>query len=114
MDIQITKEADALICLMYKKYCEDRKNNISKVKAKQFGSSKIIHETILPKWSFEDVDETCRELSRAGLVNNSYADNIVYSCYLSDLGIIYMENRFKNNLKELIEYISKLTPFFPI
>lgn len=107
--MELTKDADALICLMYKQYVQKRKDKISKSQAKIFGSSDNIQKNIAPKWSFEDVDETCRELSRAKLLNCSYADDVVYSAYLSDEAIIYMENRFPNGLSQIIQALTKLS-----
>ena len=114
MDIQLTKDADALICLLYKQYCQKLKDGVPKTQAKMFGSSEDIHKTIAPKWTFEDVDETCRELSRAGLLECRYADNIVWFAQLSDTGIIYMKNRFKNNLDNVLDYLNKIRNILPI
>ena len=107
-DINLTKDSDALICAIYKDYLEKRKNGISKNNCKHIGSSEDIQKTIVPEWSFEDVEETCRELSRANLLDCNFADNIVYDSYLSDTAIIYMENRFKNGLSEVLDYFQKI------
>lgn len=111
MSVSLTKDSDKLICLMYKQYLNDRKNGISKSIAKSFGSSHNIHEDLLSDWNFEDVDDTCRELSRAGLIQCIWADNIAYEVFLSDNGIIYMENRFKNGLSEVADFIDKIKPW---
>ena len=110
MDIVLTKDSDKLICVMYKSYLEKRKSGISKSEANQFKSSHAIHEDLLPKWLFDDVDDTCRELSRAGLIECSWYDNNAYNVRISDLGISYMENRFKNGLSEVIDFITKFIP----
>lgn len=114
MDLRITKDSDALICLLYKQYCQNRKDGISKSNAKMFGSSKEIQSAIAPKWSFDDVDETCRELHRANLIGCFYADNVVYQCWLSDNGIVYMENRFKDGLTSVLDYLEKIKNILPI
>ncbi|KIP21099.1 hypothetical protein JV16_01593 [Anoxybacillus ayderensis] len=114
VDIQLTKDADALICLLYKQYCAKLKDGVPKSQAKMFGSSEDIHQTIAPKWSFENVDETCRELHRAGLIECRYGDDIVWFVQLSDLGVIYMENRFKEGLKSVLEYLNKIRNVLPI
>lgn len=110
MDIYLTKDSDKLICAIYKKYLEKRKKGISKSDAKYFGSSHHIHEELLSDWTFKDVDDTCRELARAELIQCVWADNIAYEVFLSDIGIIYMESRFKNGLSEVIDFISKFIP----
>lgn len=114
MDMKLTKDSDALICLLYKYYCQKCKGGTSKSEAKFLGSSKVIQKTIAPKWSFDDVDETCRELSRAKLLECFYADDVVYESWLSDNGIIYMENRFKDGLDSVLEYLDKIKNLLPI
>lgn len=113
MNIKISKEADILICLLYKQYCDQRKGRVPKSKAKMFGSSEDIQEAILPKWSPEDVDDTCRELGKAKLLDCFYADDIAYIVHLTDEGIVYMENRFENNFKSLLEYLESLMNILP-
>lgn len=105
--MNLTKDSEKLICLLYKDYLEKRKSGLSKSKANSFGSSHNIHENLCPDWIFEDVDDTCRELSRAGLLHCLWADDIAYNVNLSDSGIIYMENRFKNGLLGVADFLSK-------
>ncbi len=108
MSVQLTREADALICVLYKKYCKKRKNGIPKGEAKNFGSSANVYKNIKTKLQYKDIDDTCSELKRTGLLNCTYADDIVYTSSLSDKGIAYMENRFKNGFKEFLEYLDKI------
>lgn len=110
-DINLTKDSDALICAIYKDYLEKRKNGISKNNCKHIGSSEDIQKTIVPEWSFEDVEETCRELDRAQLLSSVlYVDDTCDKIELSDKAIIYMENRFGNTIDKIVDYISKLKP----
>ncbi len=108
--MQLTSDADRLICILYKAYLDSRDRGFSKADARCFGSSEKIHEAHFPDWLYEDVDETCRELSRNGLLNCFWADGIAYSVELSDSGICYMENRFKNGIVGLTDFISKFIP----
>ncbi|URZ06427.1 hypothetical protein [Clostridium felsineum] len=114
MDIQLTKNADALICLLYKQYCQKRKNGISKDIAIAFGSSANIYECINTKMQYSDIDAACSELKDSSLLICAYAENVVCDSYLSDKGILYMENRFKNGLKEVIDYLSKFKSIISI
>lgn len=109
MEIELTKDADKLFCLIYKRYLEDIKSGKSKSSAKQTGSSKEILERHFKnlELSFEDVDETCRELSRSGFLHCIYADDVVYHSEITDKGIIYMEQRFKNGLAGVVDFIAK-------
>ena len=113
-EIQLTKDADALICVLYKNYLEKRKSGVSKRTAGYFGSSREIHANLMCKWSFDDVDDTIRELSRAGLLRCLFADSIAYEVSISDNGVIYMENRFKDGLASLFNYIEKLRSLIPL
>ncbi|PRS28772.1 MULTISPECIES: hypothetical protein [Bacillus] len=112
-DIQLTKDSDALICILYKKYKQDIKNGSPKADARVFGSSKEIYENLTPKWSYDDVDDTCSSLHRAELVSCWYADDVAYRVELTDKGIIYMENRFKNGIDGVIDHIGKLKGLVP-
>ena len=113
MGPQLTKEADYLISLLYKSYLEKRKNGISKFQSKHTGSSSEILDNILPKWEFDDVDETCRELCRANMLQGQFASDVMVDSFLTDNAIIYMENRFKNGLNSVIEHISKIKSAIP-
>lgn len=113
MTIELTKDSDALICLLYKEYCNRRKSGVSKLEAKQFDGSEEIHRDIAPKLPFDDIEETCRELHRSGLIECFYADNIVQHVWFTDKGIIYMENRFKNGLGEVLSYLERIKGLIP-
>lgn len=108
VDTELTKDAEYLLCAIYKAYKEGRKSGKSKFDAKMIGSSKLIHSTLMSEWSFEDVDETCRELSRADYADCQYADNVTWHLALTDKAIIYMENRFVNGLTGVLEYMAKI------
>lgn len=104
-NIELSKDADALICLIYKYYLNSRNNGSSKSKAKELGSSEDINNNIIPEWSFDDVDDTCRELNRNNLLNIAYSSNICYDVELTDKAIVYMENRFSNKVQNVLTYI---------
>ena len=54
------------------------------------------------------MEETLWELWRADLLNCQGADNTIYMAGLADEGIIYMENRFKNGLSDVLGYLEKV------
>lgn len=105
--MRLTKDADKLICMIYADYKKKRADGMSKEKAKRIGSSKSVQQSIVPKWSFEDVDDTFRELDRAGMLHCFYADNVVYSASITDECIIKMENRFPDGLASILDFVSK-------
>lgn len=107
MDIMISREADLLLCNIYEVYLKKRNNKIPKSEAKSFGSSEDLAPKV-PFMIFEDVDDTCRELSKIGFLSIQYANNICYHIALTDAGIVYMENRFGNQVSALLDWIGKL------
>lgn len=115
MEIQLTKDSDALICLLYKSYLEGRKNGDSRENSKQFGDIPDIQSTFVPNWLEEDVLDCCFELGNNKLISYTSADNTVMYVELTNLGIIYMESRFENKVNSILDYINKIksiiTPF---
>lgn len=109
-DIQLSKDNDLLICSLYKHYLEKVKNGSSKSDARWLGSSDEIQENLLTTWSKDDVATSCWELHSKGLLKCSPGDDIAYSTYLTNEGLIYMENRFKNGFIELTDFIAKFMP----
>lgn len=107
--MELTHDAEKLLCLMYKTYLDKRKLNSSKTECNSFGSTRDIHKNLLPDQDFSDVSELIWELSRNELISGSCYDNILYNIALTSHGIIYMENRFKNNVKEIVSFISNFS-----
>ena len=97
--MQLTKDADKLCCSVYKSYLSQRKEGVSKANAKH-------GIPVLSSWSDDDIDETLNELKRAGFIKK-YVDG---GFQLQDSFIIYMENRFKNGLAEVTDFIAKFIP----
>ena len=114
MSIELTKDADALICLLYKLYSQQLKNGASKREAMMFGSAEDVQASIAPKWTVDDTNEILRELHRAELIGCQYGDGVVTYCHLSTDGIIYMENRFKNSIDNVLDYLGKIADILPI
>lgn len=96
MDVNLTKNADKTICLIYKQYL-DNKNKI-------FNTHNI--STDFPKSNSDDFREALDELKSQGLLNR----DIIGNFSLSTDGIVYMENRFKNGLIEVTDFITKFIP----
>ena len=111
--IRLTKDADALLCVLYKTYKDRRASGTPKADAKYFSGSDFIHDNLMPKWSFEDVDETCRELARADMLKCLFADDVVWWANLTDLAIIYQENRFADSAEGFLEHLERLRALLP-
>lgn len=105
---QLTKDADKIICCIYKEYLERRKSGISKSKAKEFSDSFYKNVQTLSKWSDEDISDTLQELHDKAYIKRNIFEEFV----LLDSAVIYMENRFKNGLDGVMDFISKI-PLIP-
>lgn len=111
MDIELSKEAKQLLKTLYAEYQNRRDDGYSKSQTMNFGSSEQIHKTLLDDWLFEDVDDTCHELGKAGFMRCYGSGSIKgYFVWLSEQGVAYMDNRLKRNLKDAADLIS---PFIP-
>ena len=110
MNTRLTKDADKLLCILYKDYLIKVKNGLSKSKSSYFGDSNEITTKYLPNCHPEDVAKTCWELHSSGYLTCSSGDDLANHVTFTPNGIAYMENRFKNNLKEVIDCISKFIP----
>lgn len=100
----LTKDADKMLCCLYREYLNRIKTGSSKTSSRDFTSEYATTDDVLSTWHPDDVDATRNALKRAG-----YLKVYITGKYqLTDEAIAYMENRFKNNIKEVCEFISKL------
>lgn len=104
--MQLTKDTDKMFCLIYEEFLNRRKIGLSKSEAKTFDYPAALQIQFLQGILEDDIHDAIHELEQNGLTQNYIDDSFV----LTDAGIIYMENRFKNNLKEVTDFIAK---FFP-
>lgn len=103
---ELTKDADKLICCIYKEYLEKRKSGIPKKQAKEFDGSFYRNIKALSSWNSSDISDTLRELHDKKFI----FEDIIGNISINDSAIIYMENRFKNGLNEITDFISKFIP----
>lgn len=103
---ELTKDADKVICCIYKEYLERRKSGISKSEAKEFGGNFYKNIKALSNWSSADMSDTLRELHDKEFIKK----NVIGDFSLLDSSVIYMENRFKKGLEEITDFISKFIP----
>ena len=102
----LTKDADLLVCCAYREYLKRRKSGIPKRQANTFHPDFKDSIPKLSDWLFDDYLFTISELKKVGFVHTSLDGTF---CITSQC-IIYMENRFKNGLKEVADFISKFIP----
>ena len=104
----LTKDAKYLLISIYKVYKDKRKDNLSKSESKYFGHAEELHSNYFDDWHMEDFLDTCRELSRNGYLKCVFASNTIASINLTDDAIVYNENRYKNNYRQLVQDIGDL------
>lgn len=112
-EMKLTKEAGILLRALYKEYLARRKQEVERADACLFIDLESIRAKYTPKWTAEDLADTCRELGRAGVLQCFYGDDDVSNVILTTDGIIYMENRFKNGLAAIFSCLETLRSFLP-
>ena len=117
-EITLTPESADVLSSLCKEYRKRVKHGMSKFDAANFDSSKAIHRDLFPKWTFDDLDEACTELWKAGLLDGFRADGYLYQASLSDAGISFNQYRASKTfstffalLKELAQAILSHWPF---
>lgn len=108
--MELTKDSEKLICTMYKRYLEKRSSGLNKSESNYFGDSHTIHESFSPHEPFDDIDESIWELKRADFISGDYGDNILSDIFITSTGLIFMENRFKNGIKDVLTFLSNFIP----
>ncbi len=106
---ELTKDADILICSIYAEYMKRVKNNISKIEANNFNSRLFLSNKVLSKCNPNDLELISLEELR---VKKLVSCDILGNFELTSNGIIYMENRFKEGLSQVIDYLQNLTGLF--
>lgn len=103
----LTKEQKVLLCSMYKDYL-GKQPALTPDKANYFGNSDTIQHTYLPEYSSDYVSDICWKLKEKGYIMCYPGDNSANNISIADETIIYMENRFKNGIKGVLDFIIKL------
>lgn len=104
-DFILSKDADKLLCTIYKEYLDRINNNMSKSEASNFELIELLK--LIPSSNKDDISNDLHELSKNKLIKLYLYEDF---CLLSN-GIVYMENRFFNKIDKLVDYIDKLKPF---
>lgn len=110
-ELQLSDEADLLLCVLYNAYVARRKDGMSRVVARNFGSSQLIQAEHIQQLSLHDIDDAAWELKDHGLFDFLWADSTVYSnAHLTTDAVAYMEHKFGDKLNRLLEHITQLLP----
>lgn len=107
-DIKLTKEANYLICILYKEYLERRQCGVPREDAGTFRGSKYIHNEFLSEWQYKDVVAACQELDEVGLLRCYCSDSNVLRIKFESRGIAYMESSFQRNISSVIDCLTNI------
>lgn len=105
MEINLTRDAEKLAVAAYKVYLAEREKGASKDDAKDI-EVQDIQPIYFSDTSLHDYFDTVAEMTRA-FGCKMYIDG---SFYLNDKFIAYMENRFKNGIKEALSFLAQFIP----
>lgn len=97
MSAELTKEAKKALAVLYKEYTQRRKAGQRKDQAVFFD--------VCP----EEVKEACPELTRAGFVHSF----ILGGLELTDSGIVFVENKPVETIKEWLSFGAQFLPLIP-
>ena len=106
----LTKEQKYLLISMYKEVL-NRQPALLIEEANFFEDSDIVQELILPDQSSDHVSDLCWKLKEKDYIHCTPGDNLANEIVLTDKTIIYMENRFKNSLKDITLFLTNCLPF---
>ena len=107
----LTKQDKQILYKLYSEYLNRRKTGLSISESSNFVSGRSIHENIFPEMPYEDIDHSLRQLGKNNYLKNTYADNEVYHCVLSNDAIAYMEDLPKETFLSVADFVSKFIPW---
>lgn len=105
----LTNEQKYLLASMYKEILS-RQPALSFGEANYFCDSDEVRDLFLPSASSDYVSDLCWKLHRKGYLVCYPGDNLANDIELTDDVIICMENKFKNGLKDVVNFLSKFIP----
>lgn len=106
--MHISKECDALLCVLYREYLVRRSHCVSIDQASYFRDDVSIRENFMPLWSVDDVCTLCWRLVDHGLLFATLGDDRANDVSLTEQGLTYMQNRFGTRLDEVLSRLEKL------
>ena len=103
----LTNEQKYLLVSMYKEVLS-RQPALSMEKSNYFRDSDEIKDMFLPYLSSDYVSTLCWKLKSKGYISCDHGDDLANNIRLEDSTIIYMEHRFSNGLKNVINFLSDI------
>ncbi len=104
----LTKQQQYIITNLYKIFKDRQKRGLSRSESKNFKSSDEVHKEFFDYLNKEDFIADTRTLRGKDYITGAFASNMVVEIAISDKTIIYMENRFKNNIKDIVKFLNDI------
>lgn len=101
----LTNEQKRLLISMYKEIL-NRQPALSMERANHFDNSDQLIELFSLDLSSDYVSELCWKLHSKGYVICYSGDDLANDISLSDKTVVYMENKFKHGLKDVLLFLS--------
>ena len=102
----LTREQQKLLTSMYKEVLS-RQPAVSFDEANYFANSDVVMEHFYPDSDSDHVSSLCWSLASAGYIICEPGEDLANEIKLTDKTIIYMENKFKNGLKSVLEFLAQ-------
>lgn len=102
----LTNEQKKVLVSLYKEVLS-RQPALSFDKANYFRDSDEVMNLLSLDSSSSHIFDLCGKLKSKGYINCDFGDNLAIHISLDDKTIIYMENRFGNGIKSVIDFLSK-------
>lgn len=103
----LTKSQKKVLISMYELML-NRQPALPEKEANFFGSADQVNSDCELGYSHEEISDICIALAGKGYITGDYGDDTLDLISLSDGTIVYMENKFKNNMKSLISFLAEL------
>lgn len=104
--MELTRDTNTILCLIYKEFLARRKDGMSKSEAKSFDCPASIQIQFMQGILTDDIHDALMELANVGFAKVYVTDDFM----LTDKAIAFMENKFKKGLIEVTDFIAKFIP----
>lgn len=105
--IQLSNDADILICQIYKEYLARIKQGIPRSEAREFDPGWM--EDLFPRTPRQEIFDYLEEISDAF----GFSIDMTGAFSLNSQVIVYMENRFTNGIKDIVEWAGRIKGAIP-
>lgn len=106
MQVELTRDAERMLVMLYEIYLSRRNGGKSKQEARRFDADFFSTTKPFVSMHRSDISDSRLELGQCGLLRNFIGGD----CELTTPAIIYLENRFTNNVVDVLSFLSQFIP----